>query len=926
MFVSLDSYSPDEHQNPLTLQPFFKVVQEALHQSGGFLRQFVVDDKGCVVIAMWGVPQFSYANNSLRGLFCGVAISKRTTSLGLKCSVGLTSGFCYCGSIGATIRRDYVIIGDQVNMAARLMGKAKGRVLLSDILKENLPVEMQMHLIRGEEMKVKGVDHMIKPYVYNGQEISQSVVNDEHEGQTTVLRRHVRILLSTQLDKISNTASAPADQARLTAVMSMKSIRSPESNSRMNVNISVTNHAIFTVIVGLPGTGKSTAAQYFEQEARKRNIECIKIQSRPGEESRPYSIIRKLFLELVGISIFREEGQQRQVIRQIIKDAYPYSNDEVKETAALTLEIILGLEWSHAFKSYQFGRDDELSNSNLYGSSSNSSSSSSSSNAGSSFTPTPEQSHHRTPTFDQKDIINNQQPTQSLTTSISPTSLQNQNSIISNSSLQMSNKDSTPIHTRLPLQFSPSYVNNSSRSVISPSPTPKTKMKRKLKLKVGDKTFYYVMRSLLRKKKTVVIIEDADYCDELSWNEFHLMLLGDDIQLAMLLTMRTPPSIKSNSRVEIISEEPKQTVTHEPNRPSKQFSTKFISSMSTKIFSNDGQVNESPTKPQLITITRASGEVVVNELDMSGVVLATTTQDIMNNMMNHASTSKYGIKFRPNNSYYSILSHPRCMVIEMNPLNEEEINELLIEALQIEEVPPDLVLSVLEVTNGNAFWCKAIARFIRENGIDEYSRTIVRRGGNNTSLRALILNRIDKLSSEQQTVAKLASIIGDEFSLNLLTVILSNKIGAHLTQSLEALQQNGLVYCVDESNEVIFSFQNQLIRNTIYDLTPPSDAAEIHLKIAQQIEFQFTDDLRGHYANLSYHFRFSQSRQPEAFKYTVKAADQAISKAGYTDGLSFLQIAKPLAASIEDLKTLVEVVKTAINDLTPQVISEWVYV
>ena len=168
------------------------------------------------------------------------------------------------------------------------------------------------------------------------------------------------------------------------------------------------------------------------------------------------------------------------------------------------------------------------------------------------------------------------------------------------------------------------------------------------------------------------------------------------------------------------------------------------------------------------------------------------------------------------------MTHARCMIIEMNPLNEEEINELLLEALLVDEVDPELVISVLEVTAGNAFWCKAIARFIRENGIDEYLRTIIKRGGKYNTLRALILNRIDRLTPEQQIVAKHASIIGDEFSLSVLTVILPAKIQSHLVQSLDALQQNGLVYCAEESNEVIFSFQNQLIRNTIYDLTPPT--------------------------------------------------------------------------------------------------------
>jgi hypothetical protein len=31
---------------------------------GAFIRQFLVDDKGCVLIALWGVPSASYVDNA----------------------------------------------------------------------------------------------------------------------------------------------------------------------------------------------------------------------------------------------------------------------------------------------------------------------------------------------------------------------------------------------------------------------------------------------------------------------------------------------------------------------------------------------------------------------------------------------------------------------------------------------------------------------------------------------------------------------------------------------------------------------------------------------------------------------------------------------------------------------------------------------
>jgi hypothetical protein len=45
MFLRLDTYSHVLHQDPVSLQPFFLLLQQVLDESGGFLRQFLVDDK-----------------------------------------------------------------------------------------------------------------------------------------------------------------------------------------------------------------------------------------------------------------------------------------------------------------------------------------------------------------------------------------------------------------------------------------------------------------------------------------------------------------------------------------------------------------------------------------------------------------------------------------------------------------------------------------------------------------------------------------------------------------------------------------------------------------------------------------------------------------------------------------------------------------
>ena len=112
---------------------------------------------GCVAIGMWGVPSFSHKNNGVLAFKCSAIIRSKVVGLEHRCSIGLASGLIYCSSIGSGIRRDYVGIGDKVNLAARLMSKAKGRILLDESTYKMIPSEVRDGVLNGaEEMHLKG--------------------------------------------------------------------------------------------------------------------------------------------------------------------------------------------------------------------------------------------------------------------------------------------------------------------------------------------------------------------------------------------------------------------------------------------------------------------------------------------------------------------------------------------------------------------------------------------------------------------------------------------------------------------------------------------------------------------------------------------------------------------------------------------------
>jgi hypothetical protein len=98
------------------------------------LRQFIVDDKGLVIIANFGLRGSTYPNMvEERGLPCISNIKKLVkTELDLNCRIGATFGKAYCGIVGAVCRHEYAVLGSPVNLAARLMATKDNSGILVD--------------------------------------------------------------------------------------------------------------------------------------------------------------------------------------------------------------------------------------------------------------------------------------------------------------------------------------------------------------------------------------------------------------------------------------------------------------------------------------------------------------------------------------------------------------------------------------------------------------------------------------------------------------------------------------------------------------------------------------------------------------------------------------------------------------------------
>ncbi|HVA93117.1 MAG TPA: adenylate/guanylate cyclase domain-containing protein, partial [Chloroflexota bacterium] len=110
------------------LQDYLLAVMRVVKRYDGFFSRVDMGDKGSKHIILFGTP-IAHENDEERALRCALELNKLPQC---PARFGINTGYVYCGGIGSARRQEYTVIGDAVNIAARLMqAAAPGRIVVS---------------------------------------------------------------------------------------------------------------------------------------------------------------------------------------------------------------------------------------------------------------------------------------------------------------------------------------------------------------------------------------------------------------------------------------------------------------------------------------------------------------------------------------------------------------------------------------------------------------------------------------------------------------------------------------------------------------------------------------------------------------------------------------------------------------------------
>lgn len=108
--IFLNLTSPFKDEKLSELQQTISEMQTVIEKYEGTIRQFMIDDKGSVLIVGFGLPPKSHNDDPVRALRTAIDLLNISKKLNVPASIGVTTGKAFCGDVGSKTRKEYAMV------------------------------------------------------------------------------------------------------------------------------------------------------------------------------------------------------------------------------------------------------------------------------------------------------------------------------------------------------------------------------------------------------------------------------------------------------------------------------------------------------------------------------------------------------------------------------------------------------------------------------------------------------------------------------------------------------------------------------------------------------------------------------------------------------------------------------------------------
>ncbi len=220
--------------------------------------------------------------------------------------------------------------------------------------------------------------------------------------------------------------------------------------------------------------------------------------------------------------------------------------------------------------------------------------------------------------------------------------------------------------------------------------------------------------------------------------------------------------------------------------------------------------------------------------------------------------------------------------IDLRSLSEDQSERLLVQLLEMPNIPHDIQAEILQRASGIPFYLEEILRMLIDaEAIQRVKGRWQLMPGANVgtmgvpeNLEGLILARFDRLTSVERRILQIASVIGKKFSLSVLETVFDSTAPYNLVQELGILELREFILTLQGSPNPEYTFRHILMSDAIYSTLLRRESSRIHGQVAQAIETIYADRLESQVELLANHYRFSPALD-RALHYLIIAGQKA---------------------------------------------------
>ena len=293
LFIGTTTLDYDDDSDLTTLNELVRNVQRTLYRFEGSLNKVAVDDKGTVIMALFGAPPLAHSDDAIRGIKAALEIQALSQRMSLPLAVGVTTGYVFAGPVGSERRYEYTVMGDTVNLAARLMKAAGPGNVLCD-RPTYVAARERLRIDPLDPIEVKGKSERVEVFHPNDEQFTSRLISGTFRPPRLMVGR---------------------DDAVATIKRCLGELREGRGGA--------------VLIHGGAGMGKTRLLKELEIQARIQGLPVLRGAGRSTERQVSLRAWQSIFEGFYGIENESEPARRYESVRKLVSDLTPSLVDQI---------------------------------------------------------------------------------------------------------------------------------------------------------------------------------------------------------------------------------------------------------------------------------------------------------------------------------------------------------------------------------------------------------------------------------------------------------------------------------------------------------------------------------------------------------------------------------------------------------------------